>query len=192
MPASERGAEGEIEGQKIIKSQIEDIINFSLKELGSNAVAFQPCDIHQPEFQQYDIYNDMKSVEKCINIIIKYKKMGYPILNTYKYLDMVKKKKFRYYCNPDNCIQINENGFVVFPCIRIKDENIDVKTSSLKEIWFNNQKIRNKYKKCNRCQFHCIVENNLVFPNFLRPTSIHVLKDWYGMKTAAFSWKWKK
>jgi MoaA/NifB/PqqE/SkfB family radical SAM enzyme len=168
--------------------EIEDIIKFTVEEMGFHGVIFQPVDVFSKESEYLDVFKDKERLVRALNVIRKYKKMGYPIMNTYEYLGMVEKNQFEYKCNPSNCMQVSSEGDMCLPCMRIPNKKICLKTNGLKKAWEEGAGVRKSLHGCNKCRYHCIIESNLLLSRFnLMP--LKILGEWIDVYSKTNKWK---
>jgi MoaA/NifB/PqqE/SkfB family radical SAM enzyme len=136
--------------------EIEDLVKLA-KELGvkiSVAVAhdYGNAQVFAPSSQE---------LAEVAGRLVLLKKMGYPLINSISYLQVMGKKK-NWSCKPWSTINVSPEGSLVLPCYVRKEYATSVSTfeTSIKSAIadFDWKEIRN----CQVCTLHCYVEPSLV------------------------------
>jgi radical SAM family uncharacterized protein len=136
--------------------EIEDLVKLA-KELGvkiSVAVAhdYGSAQVFAPSSQE---------LAEVAGRLVLLKKMGYPLINSISYLQVMGKKK-NWSCKPWSTINVSPEGSLVLPCYVRKEYATSVSTfeTSIKSAIadFDWKEIRN----CQVCTLHCYVEPSLV------------------------------
>lgn len=148
----------------ITKYNIDDIpqlIEF-VKQKELSSISLIPINIPRSDVKERlsSLWPDSKKVDKIIDQVINYKRKGYPIANSIKYLELIK----RYYKYPNSIdekcqapfslIRISPRGYLSI-CGTEKIENIINK--SPKEIW-NSKKLKGIRKKLFKCRKNCAIQ----------------------------------
>jgi len=150
---------------KLNLDKIEGLCKLS-KELDVT-ITFEPMEI----FGKYNkhLRPTKKELKKAFSQIMKYKRLGYRIGNSFEYLQNFSNKKF-YVCHAPKCfIHVDARGNI-FSCLNKKWGNI--KETSFKEI-FNSEQYKEFCKnaeKCKICDVSCVIESSLCYslsPNFI-------------------------
>jgi len=89
----------------------------------------------------------------------------YPINNSMRFLKQL--GNFDYRCNPWKCVQINEKGFLIVPCLFFSAKpgifhdgrKINLRENKLLDVWRGAQKIYSKYANCKLCNLGCVAES---------------------------------
>jgi len=132
------------------------------KDLGVY-ICFQPIDLIKGYNEKYmPLTNDLKEV---FNKIIRLKKSGYPIINSYKYLEIFAYKK-KYTCHAaKSFINIEPNGNII-SCMHVYNKKwgnvVDTKLSDVFKSREYNE-FYNKNKNCNICNVSCVIESSLLY-----------------------------
>lgn len=149
-------------------TEIVDLVNFVKKE--NLSIVFQPItprpwskDLLDPYwYKQNELWPELNDVEKIIDQLIILKKRGYPIINSVKYLELMK----NYFNNPNQLY--NDISPVCYRLLRIRS-NGDVKLcyylpkiGNLKKHRINDilnlEHTRAMFKKIGKCGW-CILQN---------------------------------
>jgi len=179
-----RGVDGllnrAIQGIKLCKnSKTKIIINcvlskanykkiFDLIELSKKLdvyISIQPIDL--VEGYNDNLILEKKVIQKIYSEIIRYKKSGYKISNSYSYLKLLSQNN-KYICHaPKSLIVVKPNGDIT-SCLNYEyyyDSWGNIKDKKLKEI-FNSKSFKNfckKVEKCNVCNGACIIESSILY-----------------------------
>lgn len=137
--------------------EIEEIVKLA-KDLDTRfsvevAVEYRDADVSLPESSR---------LVNVINNLIKMKKEGYPIINSFNYLRVIK-GSLKWTCRPWMVINIDPNGKVILPCYVYHEykSDININDSNLVNKWRSYD--WDKLKECNKCNLHCYVEPSLIF-----------------------------
>ena len=68
---------------------------------------------------------------------------------------------FDYACNPWKSIQINNEGYLMAPCLLINSKKINLRKNRLSIVWAKKsiQGIYEKYSFCKSCKLGCVIES---------------------------------
>ncbi len=89
---------------KLNKDSVADTIRYARRNPAIKSIAFN---FHTPFPGTEKLMMDWEERNKVIDLIIAFKKKGYPIMNTYSGLHMMKKKGFKKYCWVANYILLD-------------------------------------------------------------------------------------
>ncbi len=143
---------------------IEELIIMA-KDLGVK-ISFEPM----YEFQgiENDTWNDMGIREmdkyrRTVDRIIKMKKEGYPIINSYTYLKMVRDLQTEFVCHANDIIlDVTADGSI--ENCRIHRKPIGNISEGIENVWENTRKLRkDTARNCQKCLFFGYVENSLMY-----------------------------
>lgn len=142
-------------------NKIEGLVNLS-EELAV-PIIFQPMDI-------YKGYNEhlrptQPELHKTFSKIIKLKKAGYNIANSYHYLEYISENK-EYSCHAPKCFTyVKPNGDIVSCCDLIDKVWGNTKDTQFKEIFASREfkKFCKKMEKCNECSVNAVIEISLAY-----------------------------
>jgi MoaA/NifB/PqqE/SkfB family radical SAM enzyme len=150
-------------------SKIEGLIGLS-EEL-QIPIVFQPIDVIKGVNDH--LTPKQSEIQKAFLKIIKYKKLGYKILNTNFYLNHIVENK-KYVCHfPKWFIFLLPNGNVVSCCDKIDKLWGNIRSTTFKEI-YKSKEFRDfniKYEGCNVCSSNLVIETSLLYsfnPKFLK------------------------
>jgi len=149
-------------------NKIEGLLKLS-KELDVS-ISFQPMDIYKEYNEKFNPTEE--ELQKAFSNIIDYKKKGYPIVNSFKYLQNFSNKK-QYICHGPKCfINIESNGNIS-SCLNVHDKNWgNIKKIKLIDV-FNSKEFRDfckQVERCNVCNVSCAIESSIAYsldPKFL-------------------------
>lgn len=138
-------------------NELPELIEFT-KQKKLNSIIFCPLISMHSNIKKELCHSwpDPKKVEFAINKVIKYKKKNYPISNSFKHLELIKK----YYKNPDS---INEKCMSHLLLLKISDAGYmhvcgkrigNVLEKLPKEIW-NSKENKQLLKRLSRCRKNC-------------------------------------
>lgn len=129
-------------------------------------IGFEP--LHEFFSIEKDSIDDMKITDinqykKIINKIIKMKKSGYPIINSYSYLKMIRDKNTNFKCHAaDLILNVGADGTIEH--CRVERESLGNVKEGLKYSWNKNKNKRNNISlNCQKCLFFGYVENSLLY-----------------------------
>ncbi|MDD1678384.1 MAG: radical SAM protein [Methanomicrobiales archaeon] len=144
-------------------NEIHDLLHMIFDNLGMDTISFNLLDpsggaIAKEFTPTYEQINDIKQV------ILDHKSL-YPISNSTRYLSQL--GNFDYRCNPWKCVQINEEGFLIAPCLPLSAKpgifpdggRIDLRKNKLSDVWGGVQKIYSNYANCKLCNLGCVAES---------------------------------
>ena len=138
--------------------KIDGLLKLS-KELGIS-ITFEPMQTNEGYNEQFKLTEE--EVKKAFTKIIKSKKAGYRIGNSFEYLNNFVKKK-KYTCHaPKVYITVYANGNTGL-CLNKNWGN--VKSKSFKEIFTSNEfkKFCKRVEKCNICDVSCVIETSIAY-----------------------------
>jgi MoaA/NifB/PqqE/SkfB family radical SAM enzyme len=144
-------------------NEIHDVIHMVFDDLRMDTVSFNLLDpsggATAKEFTPtHEQINDIKT------IVLNHKSL-YPINNSTRFLNQL--GNFDYRCNPWKCVQIDEKGFLLVPCLLSAAKpgifpdgrKIDLRKNNLSDVWRDEQQIYAKYANCRLCNLGCVVES---------------------------------
>jgi hypothetical protein len=118
-----------------------------------------------------------------VKTVISDHKSLYPISNSARFLEQL--GNFDYHCNPWKCVQVNEKGFLLSPCLFISAKpdvfpdgrKTDLCKNRLSDVWREEQKIYARYADCKLCNLGCVAES--AWSTYDLPFVIH--DSFFGM-----------
>ncbi|WP_394697837.1 radical SAM/SPASM domain-containing protein [uncultured Methanomethylovorans sp.] len=129
-------------------------------------IAFEP--MYEFFGIQDDIWNnirvrDTEKYRKTVNRIIEMKKEGYPIINSYTYLNMVKDMNTHFKCHASELI-LNVTADGTIEHCRVEREPLGNVKDGLEKVWKNSLEKRKQIPvNCHKCLFFGYVENSLLY-----------------------------
>lgn len=140
-----------------------EILHMVFDELGMDTISFNLLDPNGSATAK-DLIPTQEQVE-YIKTVISDHKSSYPISNSARFLDQL--GNFDYHCNPWKCVQVNEKGFLLSPCLFISAKpdifpdggKTDLCKNKLSEVWRREQKIYSRYADCKLCNLGCVAES---------------------------------
>lgn len=152
-----------------IKS-IPKIMDFCFNKLGVHGMTFEKVFIHKRWKEQLrkginpamiSLNKAKDLVVKAADILINFKKNGLPIMNSFYYLNFLKKRK-TYRCKPYLFCLVDNQGKVPIPCEGLKEREINFLSKNPEKEWYRKENW--KGINCNMCPMQCIVESSKMFP----------------------------
>ena len=146
---------------KMNKDKIEGIVRLS-EEL-KLPIIFQPMDIYKG-YNEY-LRLTKSELQKSFSQIVKLKKAGFPILNSYQYLKYIINCK-SYVCHAPKCYTyIIPNGNIVSCCDIIDQVWGNIRDITFKEIFISKdfKEFNKKMEKCNKCSISAVIETSLAY-----------------------------
>jgi len=125
-------------------------------------ISFQPIDL--VEGHNDKLIPENKVIQRVFSEIIKFKKLGYKVSNSFSYLKVFSNKK-NYICHGPKCIIVVKPNGDISSCLNYKFYNKiwgNVKEKSLTDI-FNSDYFKKFCKKveiCNECNDACVIESS--------------------------------
>lgn len=106
---------------------------------------------------------DIDKYKMTINNIIRMKKDGYPIINSYSYLKMIREKNTNFKCHAaDLILNVSADGTIEH--CRVERGSLGNVINGLKNMWEKNENMRKQIPlDCQRCLFYGYVENSLLY-----------------------------
>lgn len=143
--------------------EMHDIIHMIFDDLGLDTISFNLLDPSGGATAK-EFTPTHEQINDILKIIIDHKSL-YPISNSTRFLSQL--GNFDYRCNPWKCVQINEKGFLIAPCLFASAKpgmfpdgrEIDLCKNKLSDVWREVQKIYSTYAGCNVCNLGCVVES---------------------------------
>jgi len=146
---------------KLNLDKIEGLLKLS-KELDI-PITFEPMEIIEGYNEQFRPTE--KELKKVFSKIIKFKKAGYRIGNSFEYLKNFSKQK-KYVCHAPKCyITVDTRGNISSCVGSLNKIWGNIKNKSFKEI-FRNKKFKEfckEVEKCNKCNVSCVIETSLAY-----------------------------
>ncbi len=170
----------------ITKDNIEEIpsfIEFCLNDLNVNGAGFQIVN----DFP--DMVPDKESLNRTLSKLLELVNSGIPIMNTRTYFNMIQNYKFEYRCKPYIYLFTDCNGDITLPCtVAPGIKKFNIRDSSLKDIWTSQEAkdLFERYSKCSKCRYHCVVESSLMFD---RIPHLGVITEWVKKYLVLRKWK---
>ena len=167
--------------------EMHDVLHMIFDDLGMDTVSFNLLDPSggATANELAPTHEQMNHIKK---VIVDHKSL-YPISNSTRFLSQL--GNFEYRCNPWKCVQINEQGFLISPCL-FSSENpgifpdgrkTDLCKNKLPDVWRDAQNIYSKYAGCKLCNLGCVVESawstydlNYVINDSFRGTILPTMK----------------
>ncbi len=106
---------------------------------------------------------DTDKYHRTVERIIEMKKEGYPVINSYTYLKMVRELRPEFTCHANDIIlDVTADGSI--ENCRVMREPIGHITEGIKNVWERTVKLRKETASgCNKCLFFGYVENSLMY-----------------------------
>lgn len=153
--------------------QLESLVKFAKKNNAS--ISCQPVIEGKYTPSWISLKGKEKEFRKTIDGLIELKKKGYPILNSLRFLKIIRDRK-EWDCRVGRfMLELTPAGKIIFPCATFClpdggiQENVinSIRNKSVKEIWFSDitKRLREKAKNCpnnKRCYLNCYVEMSLL------------------------------
>lgn len=129
-------------------------------------ISFEPIhrfqDIDNETWENMGI-KDIERHQNTIDTIIRMKKQGYPVINSFTYLKMVRELRKKFACHANKIILDVKADGNIENC-RVHQEPIGHVSEGLSTVWERTQKLRQETAyKCNKCLFFGYVENSLLY-----------------------------
>ncbi|WP_214043999.1 radical SAM protein [Methanomethylovorans sp.] len=106
---------------------------------------------------------DIEKYHRTVDMIIKMKKEGYPIINSYKYMKMVRDMNTDFRCHAGELIlNVTADGTVEH--CRVQTEALGNVKEGLRRVWESSREKRERTSlNCHQCLFFGYVENSLLY-----------------------------
>jgi len=143
---------------------IEELILLA-SELGVS-IAFEP--MHEFSGISDEVWKNMgiRDVEKyrrTVDMILEMKRKGYPIINSYTYLKMIRDMNTDFRCHAGELI-LNVTADGTIEHCRVQNEALGNVKEGLKKVWETSREKRKQIPlDCRRCLFFGYVENSLLY-----------------------------
>lgn len=143
--------------------EMHEILHMIFDNLGMDTISFNLLDPNGSATAK-ELTPTWEQIE-YIKKVISDHKSSYPISNSTRFLDQL--GNFDYRCNPWKCVQVNEKGFLLSPCLFISGKpdifpdgrKTDLRTNKLSDVWRREQKIYSRYTDCKLCNLGCVAES---------------------------------
>jgi hypothetical protein len=140
-----------------------EILHLIFDDLGMDTISFNLLD-SSGGTTAGELTPTEDQIQYCSRIISDHKSL-YPISNSTRFLSQI--GNFDYRCNPWKCVQINENGLLLSPCLFISGKpdifpegrKTDLCKNKLSDVWREQQKIYSQYADCKLCNLGCVAES---------------------------------
>jgi MoaA/NifB/PqqE/SkfB family radical SAM enzyme len=144
--------------------EMHDIIHTVFDDLGMDTISFNLLDPNGGATAK-EFTLAQKQVNHAKKVILEHKSM-YPIGNSTRFLSQL--GDFHYKCNPWKCVQIDEKGFLIAPCLFFSvkpgifpdGRKTSLCENKLSDVWRNSQKIYSEYANCKLCNLGCVAESS--------------------------------
>jgi len=143
--------------------EMHDVIHMIFDDLGMDTISFNLLDPSGGATAK-ELAPTPEQINNTMKIIIDHKSL-YPISNSARFLSQL--GNFDYRCNPWKCVQINEKGSLIVPCLFASAQpgifpdgrEIDLRKNTLSDVWRDVHKIYSAYAGCNVCALGCVAES---------------------------------
>ena len=143
--------------------EMHDLIHMIFDDLRMDAISFNLLDPNGGATAK-EFMPTQKQINHAKKVILDHKSL-YPIGNSTRLLSQL--GNFDYRCNPWKCVQVNEKGFLVSPCLFFSvkpgifpdGRKINLCENRLSDVWRGAQKIYSKYVNCKLCNLGCVAES---------------------------------
>jgi MoaA/NifB/PqqE/SkfB family radical SAM enzyme len=143
--------------------EMHDLIHMIFDDLGMDTISFNLLDPNGGETAR-EFMLTQEQINDVKKVILDHKSL-YPINNSMRFLGQL--GNFEYRCNPWKCVQINEKGFLIVPCLFFSakpsifhdGKKINLCENELSDAWKGAQKIYAKYANCKLCNLGCVAES---------------------------------
>ena len=161
--------------------EMHELLHMIFDDLGMDTISFNVLDPNgSPTAKELTLAPEQTA---SVKTVISDHKASYPISNSARFLDQL--GHFDYHCNPWKCVQINEKGFLLSPCLFISSKpdtfpdgrKTDLRKNKLSDVWRAEQKIYARYADCNLCNLGCVAES--AWSTYDLPFVIH--DSFFGM-----------
>lgn len=129
-------------------------------------IAFEP--MYEFSGIQDDVWKnigvrDTEKYRRTVDRIIEMKKEGYPIINSYTYLKMIKDMDTDFKCHAGELI-LNVTADGTIEHCRAERQSLGKVKDGLEKVWVNSRKKRKQIPlNCHKCLFFGYVENSLLY-----------------------------
>ncbi len=167
--------------------EIHELIHLVFDDLGMDTISFNLLD-PSGGVSAADLAPTPEQINEIKQVIFDHKS-SYPISNSTRFISQL--GNFDYRCNPWKCVQINELGFLISPClfsatkpgIFPEGRTTDLRKNKLSDVWRNVGTVYSRYADCKLCNLGCVAESawstydlNYIFNDTLRGTIIPTMK----------------
>ncbi|WML68248.1 MAG: radical SAM protein [Methanoregula sp. SKADARSKE-2] len=143
--------------------EMHEILHMIFDDLGMDTISFNLLD-GSGGATAGELAPTEDQIRYCSKIISDHKS-SYPISNSARFLSQI--GNFDYRCNSWKSVQLNENGFLLSPCLFIsgrpdifpEGRKTDVRKNKLSDVWRKQQKIYSQYADCKLCNLGCVAES---------------------------------
>jgi MoaA/NifB/PqqE/SkfB family radical SAM enzyme len=143
--------------------EIHEVLHMIFDDLGMDTISFNVLDPNGGATAR-ELTPAPEQTEYIKTVIVDHKS-SYPISNSTRFLNQL--GNFDYRCNPWKSVQINEQGFLLSPCLFISGRpdifpdgrKTDLRKNKLSDVWREEQKIYSHYADCKLCNLGCVVES---------------------------------
>jgi hypothetical protein len=143
--------------------EMHDLLHMIFDDLGMDTISFNLLDPGGGATAK-ELSPTPEQINYCKKVISEHKSV-YPISNSTRFISQL--GNFNYRCNPWKCVQINEMGFLLSPCLFSSErpdlfpdgKKTNLSKKRLSDVWREEQKIYSRYADCNLCNLGCVVES---------------------------------
>lgn len=143
--------------------ELHDVLHMVFDNLGMDTISFNVLDPGGGATAK-EFLPTHEQINYAKKVIFDHKSL-YPISNSTRFFSQL--GNFDYRCNPWKCVQINEKGFLLSPCLFMSTESdifpegrkTDLCKNKLSDVWRKEQIIYSKYANCKLCNLGCVVES---------------------------------
>ena len=137
--------------------EIHEIIHMVFDDLKMDTISFNLIDPNGGSTAK-EFIPTQEQINYFKKVVLDHKSL-YPISNSTQYLNQL--GNFDYKCNPWKCVQIDNRGFLIVPCLFLGEKKINLRKQRLSDVWKSNhiQKIFSKYSNCKMCNLGCVAES---------------------------------
>jgi MoaA/NifB/PqqE/SkfB family radical SAM enzyme len=143
--------------------EMHDVLHMIFENLGMDTISFNLLDPNGGALAK-ELTPTPEQINYITKVIFDHKSL-YPISNSTRFFSQL--GNFDYRCNPWKCVQINEKGFLIVPCLLSltnpeifpDGRKIDLCKNNLSDVWREIQKIYSNYASCKLCNLGCVVES---------------------------------
>jgi MoaA/NifB/PqqE/SkfB family radical SAM enzyme len=165
---SELNADTQVCGMVTISNrnadELHETIHMIFDELQMDTISFNLVDTNGGAHANQFVPTQ-EQIDTARNVILDHKSV-YPISNSKRYIDQL--GNFVYRCNPWKCIQINDKGSLIVPCLffTVKPNmfpggrELDLGKNKLSDVIQskNVQELYSQYENCKECNLGCVAE----------------------------------
>jgi len=143
--------------------EMHEILHMIFDDLGMDTISFNLLDSSGGATAR-ELTPTQEQIQYCIKVISEHKSL-YPISNSSRFLSQI--GNFDYRCNPWKCVQVNESGLLLSPCLFISGRpdifpegcKTNLCKNKLSDVWREQQTIYSQYADCKLCNLGCVAES---------------------------------